>query len=257
MNTSLTFPRGALLASYGLEVRYEFIRLLRMPSFAVPTLLFPAMFYVLFGVLMGGHASGDNPMAHYLLATYCVFGVMAPGLFGFGITVATERERGWLALKRVAPMPAGAYLGAKMLMAMLFAFLIFVTLAILSSSLGGVRLLPMQWLELMLLAVFGVLPFCALGLVVGSYASAQAAPAIINLIYLPMAFLSGLWMPLRMLPNMVAQIAPLWPPYHLSQLTLSVIGQGGDGFHAMHGVVLIVMTVVLFMIAQRRLQRAG
>ena len=105
MNTSLTFPRGALLASYGLEVRYEFVRLLRTPSFAVPTLLFPAMFYVLFGVLMGGHTSGDNPMAHYLLATYCVFGVMAPGLFGFGITVATERERGWLALKRVAPMP--------------------------------------------------------------------------------------------------------------------------------------------------------
>ncbi|QBB69930.1 ABC transporter permease [Pseudolysobacter antarcticus] len=257
MNTSLTFPRGALIASYALEVRYEFIRLLRTPSFAVPTLLFPAMFYVLFGVLMGGHSSGDNPMAHYLLATYCVFGVMAPGLFGFGITVATERERGWLALKRVAPMPAGAYLGAKMLMAMLFAFLIFVTLAILSSSLGGVRLLPMQWLGLMLLAVFGVLPFCALGLVVGSYASAQAAPAIINLIYLPMAFLSGLWMPLRMLPNLVAQIAPLWPPYHLSQLTLSVIGQGSDGFQAMHGAVLVVMTVTLFVIAQRRLQRAG
>ena len=40
-----------------------------------------------------------------LFATYSVFGVMAPGLFGFGVAVAIERERGWLALKRVAPMP--------------------------------------------------------------------------------------------------------------------------------------------------------
>ena len=50
-----------------------------------------------------------------------------------------------------------------------------------------------------LVNVLGVLPFCAMGLFVGSLVSGQAAPAIVNLIYLPMAFLSGLWVPMQFL----------------------------------------------------------
>ena len=72
---------------------------------------------------------GNANAAHYLFATYSVFGVMAPSLFGFGVGVAIERERGWLSLKRVAPMPPGAYLLAKMAMAALFALIIYIVLA--------------------------------------------------------------------------------------------------------------------------------
>ena len=58
---------------------------------------------------------------------------------------------------------------------------------------------PVRWSN-----VLGVLPFCAIGLFVGSLVSGQAAPAIVNLIYLPMAFLSGLWVPLQFLPKVAA-----------------------------------------------------
>ena len=112
-----------------LEAKYEFLRVLRTPAFALPTLLFPPMFYLLFGLLLN---RGSDNAAHYLFATYSVFGVMAPSLFGFGVGVAIERERGWLALKRVAPMPPGAYLLAKMAMAMLFALIIYVVLALMA-----------------------------------------------------------------------------------------------------------------------------
>ena len=40
------------MRSYLLEAKYEFLRLLRTPSFALPSLLFPCLFYVLFGVLL-------------------------------------------------------------------------------------------------------------------------------------------------------------------------------------------------------------
>ncbi|HSE13802.1 MAG TPA: ABC transporter permease, partial [Rudaea sp.] len=183
---------NALLA-YALEAKYEFLRVLRTPAFAVPTLLFPPMFYLLFGLLLN---RGSANAAHYLFATYSVFGVMAPSLFGFGVGVAIERERGWLALKRAAPMPPGAYLLAKMAMATLFALIIHGVLATMAFSLGGVRLAAGQWLLLGAIATCGVLPFCALGLMIGSRANASGAPALVNLIYLPMAFLSGLWMPL-------------------------------------------------------------
>lgn len=246
-------PFGSLRA-YALEAKYEFLRVLRTPSFAIPSLLFPPLFYLLFAILLN---RGSAAASYYLFATYSVFGVMAPGLFGFGVSVAIERERGWLALKRVAPMPAGAYLAAKMLMAMAFALIIYAMLAAMAATLGGVRLEPMRWLLLGAIAAFGVLPFCALGLLIGSRANAAASPAIINFIYLPMAFLSGLWMPLTMLPQFVGDIAVLWSPYHLAQLALAAIGREYAGNMFAHLGFLAIFTIVCFAIAQRWLARTA
>ena len=241
------------IPAYALESKYEFLRVLRTPAFAFPTLLFPPMFYLLFGLLLN---RGSDNAAHYLFATYSVFGVMVPALFGFGVGVAIERERGWLALKRVAPMPPGAYLLAKMAMAALFALIIYLVLATMAATLGGVRLAPGQWLLLGTIATCGVLPFCALGLMIGSRANASGAPALVNLIYLPMAFLSGLWMPLTLLPEFIARIAPLWPAYHLAQLALATIGRGDGSALLLHIAVLLGFSAICFAIARRWLARA-
>jgi len=242
------------LSSYALEAKYEFLRVLRTPSAAVPTLMFPPLFYLLFGILLN---RGNSGVAHYLFATYSVFGVMAPSLFSFGVAVAIERERGWLALKRVAPMPPGAYLLGKMAMAMLFALIIYCVLAALAYSLGDVRQPLEQWLLLGAIAICGVMPFCALGLMIGSRANASAAPAFVNLIYMPMAFLSGLWMPLTMLLKILTQIAPLWPAYHLSQLALMVVGQVPATGIGVHVLWLAGFTAICFGIAKRWLARAA
>lgn len=244
-------PNAAL--AYALEAKYEFLRVLRTPAFAFPTLLFPPMFYLLFGLLLN---RGSASAAHYLFATYSVFGVMAPALFGFGVGVAIERERGWLSLKRVAPMPPGAYLLAKMAMAALFALIIYLVLAAMAYTLGGVRLEAGQWLLLGTIATCGVLPFCALGLMIGSRANASGAPALVNLIYLPMAFLSGLWMPLTLLPEFIGRFAPLWPAYHLAQLALAAIGRGDGSALVPHVAALIGFTAICFVIARRWLARA-
>lgn len=251
-----TLPRVSLPRIYALESKHEFLRLLRAPSFAVPTLLFPAMFYFLFAVLFVKNATGDYHANIYLLATYGVFGIMAPGLFGFGVSVALDRERGWLTLKRAQPMPAGAYLASKLAMAMLFAATIFMLLAILSMTVGGVSLPLAAWLRLFLVEIFGVLPFCAIGLCLATLVSGQAAPAVINLIYLPMSFLSGLWMPLSILPPVVQGIAPLWPAYHLGQLALSAVGQPSQGATLVHVAALAGITIVFLAVARRRLARA-
>ncbi len=256
-NIAKSSDHGLLARSYLLEAKFEFIRMLRLPSFALPTLMFPAMFYLLFGVLMGHWGKSAYHPAVYLLATYGVFGVMGPGLFGFGVAVASERERGWLTLKRALPMPPGAYLAAKLAMAMLFALVIFCILAILSATVGGVRLAPTQWLALMAVDVLGVLPFCAIGLFIGTRVGAQAAPAVVNVIYLPMAFLSGLWFPLFLLPAAIQKTAALWPAFHLGQIALGVVGQGGDGRILLHVGTLVAFTGVFFALARRRLVRNG
>jgi ABC-2 type transport system permease protein len=240
--------------SLALEARCEFLRLLRTPGFVVPTLFFPLLFYGLFGVLLNG-GKGNIDASHYLLASYCVFGVMAPGLFGFGVQIALERDRGLLRLKRALPMPPQNYLLAKLGMAMLFATVIFGALSMLAMALGDVHLAATQWLGLAAATVFGVIPFCALGLVVGTMVSGQAAPGIINIVYLPMAFLAGVAIPLSAMPPVVQNFAPLWPAYHLSQLAHQAIGQPSQGDARVHFIVLAVFAAVCFAIAHRRMQR--
>jgi len=241
-------------SSLALEARLEFLRLLRTPSFAIPALVFPVMFYLLFGVLLAKPGASVQ-VAHYLMATYCVFGVMAPGLFGFGVSVASERDKGLLALRRALPMPPLNYVGGKLAMAMLFAVIIFAMLALAGALLGGVRLPPSQWLQLGLVMAFGVLPFCALGLLVGSFANGQAAPAIVNVIYLPMALLSGLWFPLKLLPAAFQSLAPVWPAWHLAQLGLMSIDQPSSGTLFGHLAYLAVFTGLIGYFAAKRLQR--
>lgn len=239
-----------------LDSRLEFLRLLRTPSFALPALIFPVMFYLLFGVLMPSGKASAGQYAQYMLATYCVFGVIAPGLFGFGVGVASDRERGLLQLKRALPAPPQNYVLAKLAMALLFAAIIFLLMLSTATLAGGVRLGPSQIVLLGLVALLGALPFCALGLLIGSSVGAQAAPAIANLIYLPMAFLSGLWMPLSVLPGFVQTLAPLWPAWHLGQLALAAVDQPSRGSALVHVLYLLLFSLLAAGLAARRLQRA-
>ena len=63
---------------------------------------------------------------------------MGPGIFGFGVGLAMERDQGLLKLKRAQPAPAGAHLFAKMVMSMVFAALAAGSVAIAAVMAGKV-----------------------------------------------------------------------------------------------------------------------
>jgi ABC-2 type transport system permease protein len=243
-----------VFGAYVAEARSECVRYMRNPGFMLPILLFPTMFYLLFGIVMGKSEGVDA--ARYLLASYGVFGVMSPGLFGFGVSLALERDGGLLTYKRALPMPPGAYLLGKMLMAMVAAAIVMLLLLTMGVALAHVALSARQAGLLLLTGVLGVLPFCALGMLIGTLIKGQGAPGMLNLVYLPMSFLSGLWIPLQMLPNVLKQIAPIWPSYHLHQLALVALGlEQGDV--TKHIAILAGFAAVFFVIAARRLRRYG
>ena len=244
-------PWQRLLGAYVAEARGECLRYVRAPSFILPMLLFSTVFYLMFGVLLN---HGDA--SRYLLASYSAFGIIWPGLFGFGVSLAIERDGGLLTLKRALPMPPGAYLLGKMVMAMIAATIVTVLLILIAVFLAHVTLSLLQIVALMSIGAFGVLPFCALGMLVGTLIKGQGAPGLLNLIYLPMAFLSGLWLPLSMLPTALQNMAPIWPSYHLNQLTLAAVGTN-NGALLPHVLALAGYTAVFLTLAVRRLRRYG
>lgn len=231
--------------AYALEAKYEFLKHVRMPAYAIPSIAFPVMFYLLFGVMFGGgRPAGGTTVATYLLATYATFGVIGAALFGFGVGIAVERGQGWMLLKRATPMPPFAYFTAKVAMAMVFGAVIIALLVVVGTWLGGVRLSVSELAALTGTLVLGAIPFCALGLAIGYFAGPNSAVAIVNLVFMPMAFASGLWIPIQMLPPVVRSIAPFLPPYHLAQLALSTIGAGVGAPAWTHVVTLAGFTAV-------------
>ena len=129
-------------------------------------------------------------------------------MFGFGISVAMEREQGLLKLKRALPMPTAASLVAKMLMSILLVAIAMATMEA-AAPLGHLRLGAGQLLNVSLVSMAGALPFRALGFLVGSLASGKAAPA-----------------------------------YHLDQLGLASMGMPSNAAPAVHVLVLAGLTLV-------------
>jgi ABC-2 type transport system permease protein len=248
-------PMSQTLAIYAKEAKYDFLGRLRLPVYSVSTILFPVMFYVLFGLLLNrGQNNQGISVSTYLLASYGTFGVMGAALFGFGVGVAMERGLGWLQLKRASPMPPYAYFAAKVATSMVFSAIIVLLLVALGVAFGGVRFAPIEAVKLLGTLVGGAICFCAMGLAIGSFAGPNSAPAVVNLLYLPMSFASGLWIPINMLPNLLQKIAPALPPYHLGQLALGVVG-AGRGTAADHWGALLGFTLVFLGIARIGFQR--
>ncbi len=236
-------------AIYLKEAKYSLLERLRIPAFLFSSLGFPLMFYVLFGLaLPTGQASGLH-MATYLLATYGTFGVMGVCLFGFGVSVAIERQLGWLELKRASPMPPAAYFVAKLATCVVFSLAVVTLLLALGFAFGHVQLSPLDTLRLIAILVAGAIPFGALGVALGYFANASSAPSFLNMIYLPMSFCSGLWIPLQFLPKILRQIAPFLPPYHLSRLALGVIGADQPNAYWCHWAALAGFTLLFVGVA--------
>lgn len=249
----MTANSRRVLRAYFTEAKYESLRMLRTPAFSVPFLALPALLYLLFGALLFGDAvRRDLNTARFLFTAFAVFGVIGPAMFGFGATVAIEREQGLLKFKRALPMPPAAYLLAKMVMAVSFAAFIMATLIIVALLVGHLMLSAVQLIIIVLINTLGVLPFCALGLYIGTVVSGRSAAGFVHLIYQPMLYLSGMFFPLS---GVMRLAAPIWPAFYLDQLALRAIGLPSRGPVMLHVAVLATLTIVLTWLSVRRLSR--
>jgi ABC-2 type transport system permease protein len=243
-----------LLRIYALEAWYEWIKMVRLPAYAIPTIAFPLVFYLVFGVAMKAQAGGFD-IARYLLATFGAFGCMNAALFNFGVSIAIERGQGWLLFKRATPMPPFAHLVGRLMVSWVFSLLIVASLFAVGFAVGGVRMAPVSWLALGGVLIAGAPAFAAFGLALGYWVGPNSAPAVVNLIAMPMAFLSGLWIPLVALPHTLRTLAPWLPPFHYAQLALRVLGMNPGGSVWVDVTYLVVFTAVALVAARAGFRR--
>jgi ABC-2 type transport system permease protein len=256
-NSTLERPLSKTLLIYFKEAKYEFLTRLRLRAYSISTITFPVMFYVLFGLVLNPKDApvGGTTITTYLISTYGTFGVMGASLFGTASGLAAERGLGWLQVKRASPMPPFAYFTAKVVLGMIFSTVVVLLLLLLGFTFGGVHMPVLDAAKLLAILVGGSLPFCAMGLAVGYFVGPNSAVATINLIYLPLSFCSGLWVPIMFLPKLLQQIAHFLPPYHLSQLALGAVGAGQHESTWTHWEALIGFSLICLGAARLGFQR--
>ena len=175
------------------------------------------------GVLPGGTVVGL-----VMAVSMCAYGVVSLAIFTFGEDVAKERGRGWTRTLSATPLPTRVYLAGKLANALVLGTIIVVAIALLASLLGGADLPLGTWVRVWLLMLAGVLAFSTLGFAIAYVARPRAAAMIANLVFLPLAFASGFFVPMNQLPQVLRDIAAFLPTFHFGQLAHHLVMPASD-----------------------------
>lgn len=205
------------------QFRYVNKAFWRNPASAFFTFAFPLMFLVIFTALLG-HFSvrlGDRKVdtSTYYVSSMACFAVISACFNNIATAITFQREEGVLKRTRGTPLPAASFLGARILHATGVAVLLVVITAAFGHALYHASIptgLPLLRFAIILLV--GAATFCALGLAVSAIIpNADATPAIVNAIALPLEFLSGIFIAFgNNTPSWILQVAKVFPIRHFA-----------------------------------------
>lgn len=241
------------------QVRAVLLGYWRVPLFAIFTIGLPVMFFAFFGL---PHIHQDIvhhvSVGAYILASLGAYAVSNVLVYNVGIGQAQTRARKLDLLQRASPLPGWIAILATMVGGLVLAASSLIVL-LLVGAWSGVHLAPMHWLLLIVALLYGAIPMLGLGLTIGYLGSSgNLAPALASLIYLPMAFASGVLIPLSQLPSVVRAIAPYLPLYQVGQLGWNAVGAANESalrailWTAFWGVILGALASYAYRLDQRR-----
>jgi ABC-2 type transport system permease protein len=233
--------------------RYELLRTLRNRRFFLLSLGFPLVLYFVI-VSPNRHVqnfdgSGISFPLYYMIGL-ASFGTMS-AMLSSGARIAAERAVGWNRQLRISPLSTRNYFRAKIVTGYMMALISLLALYLAGTSLG-VRLGASEWLEMTGLILVGLIPFAALGIMIGHMLTPDSiGPAMGGGISL-LALLGGTWFPITG-HGFLHDIAQLIPSYWLVQA--SHVAIGGHAWPAKGWIVMIAWTVVLSVLAARAYRR--
>jgi ABC-2 type transport system permease protein len=199
------------LARGGIELKQFF----RQKEQVVFTFTFPAVILVLLGSIFNGTFEGTGVTAGQVFAASMAgSGIIATSFLNLGIGVTQDRDDHTLKRLRGAPIPPSAYFIGKIILVMVASIAEVVLLVAVGMVLFDVTL-PSgldRWLTFVWVFLLGTVSCSLLGIAVSSIAkSAQAAAAVVNLPYVALQFLSGVYIPISSLPDWMINVGSFFP----------------------------------------------
>ena len=196
------------------------LELARYPSFSVPTLLFPAALFFVFG------ARRTDVPAELALASYAALAVLGVAFFQFGIGIAAERASAWHTFLRVLPASTSARFAARVLSALAFGFAATVPVVLLALVTTPAHLDGRAWALLALALAAGSVPLALLGIARGYSMTPRGALPLAKLLFLGLSYAGGLWTAGPALPGGLASISPYLPTRSWGEIVAAAVGHG-------------------------------
>jgi ABC-2 type transport system permease protein len=207
------------------QLRTEQLLYWRSRESAVFTFIFPLLLFVLLGSVYSGHIYGVKASQALLSALLC-YGCVMVAFAGLAITLVIRREQALLKRLRATPLPPATFV-ASLLASTLVVFAIEVVALFLLGRVVFGTPFPDRVGSVAALVVIGGVCFAAMGVgLSGLVRSAEGSSAVVNLIVLPMAFLSGAFGPTRHYPHVLRAIGDVLPLRYLVELANAVYLHG-------------------------------
>jgi ABC-2 type transport system permease protein len=201
--------------------------------------LFPIILLVLLGSVYGDEPIEGVDAATYLLVGLLGYGVAATAFASLAVTLVVRREAGLLKRVRGTPLSPATYLAA-----VIASMVIVIALQVVAQLLIGRYLLGADWpsapTSFAVAILFGAAAFAALGIAIaGLVRSAEGSSAVVNAIYLPMAFISGAFFSTREMPAFLEAISEVLPLTYLLRVIRATF-ISGDALSASGGPLVAV-----------------
>lgn len=196
------------------QLRWEQLLFWRSREAAVFVFLFPLLLFALLTAVYNGTLYG-RPAAWALLAGMLGYGCANTAFAGLALILISRRELGILKRIRSTPLPTGAYLSAVLASTLI----VFALQAASLFALG--RLLkstpwPAHIVSIVLVLALGAAAFAGLGVAItAAVRSLEGSSAVLNVIVLPAAFLSGSFGERRHYPAALRAIGDALPLKYL------------------------------------------
>jgi ABC-2 type transport system permease protein len=235
------------MSSSGIAVRqvgFEQKSFWRNPASAFFAFLFPIIFLVVFATLFKGQmvqiGTVSTTYDNYYIPALVAFGVMGACFTNISITLSLRRDNGILKRLRGTPLPPWAFIAG----VVGSSIIVSIILAVLTTGFGilvyGVHV-PEHFAAAAATIAVGALSFCALGMAMTiAIPNAEAAPAIVNGVFLPIVFISGTFFPVAS-SNVLAKIAEWFPVRHFIDAMFMAFDPGHQSSNGFNGTDLLVM----------------
>jgi ABC-2 type transport system permease protein len=227
----------------------------RNPGSVFFTVLLPVLLLVIFATIFGTdpiESLGGIPTTDYYVPAIASLAVVSATFLNLGMNLTIAREAGLLKRLRGTPQPAWLFIAGKVANAVIISALMVVLITAVGAALYGS---PPPWDGLAALVVslaVGAACFCCLGIAMTAVIpSREAAPAVMNLITLPLYFLSGVFIPESEIPEGVLRFAGLFPIRSLFEAFLSAYDPAVAGFAVGPLVALALWGTAGFLLAAR------
>ena len=208
------------------QLRAEQLTFWRSREAAIFVFLFPPLLFVLLASVFGDGVEDGRRVSSYLVAGLIGYAVANTALGGLAITLVIRRESGLLKRLRSTPLPGSLYLTTVLLSNLLIVVLQSLTVIALGVLLFNADS-PEQAFQFVVSLVLGAACFAGLGLAAAALInSADAVAAVVNVIVLPMSFLSGAFGTTDNLPPVLELIADVLPLKYLIELVLATYVDG-------------------------------